>query len=1294
MTSLVASESVTVIDELSSTIHKSTFHVNCAKNEQRRHVLKAKENVYKHKCNKVLKRKLKKYKLRQDGCEDQDVLDVSKILVSALIIKSPSSLKHPANQDGADFEDYQPTPNYLFKMGRRKETLKISKSLKHSNAESKQNAIMTSPNTNQDNKQTNAFKLLMDSRNKSIGSNSPGKEKKDDVTEIEEVERKSLKAKRQLLLQKMAEAKGSIRNKEIEEYQDKVIQKKMDIRAEKLKSMILKDAKSVKENKDTNKKTAKTQEREGSQKVEVINNNVLKKANKSLKIVDIFNTIEEPINVSPVKKFIPKEDQEFLNKLSPSLKKKESMLSYFKKLEKDFDCPEDSNDNIIKVKLQPRSKKKGRKKLSLKKESTAESSTSEIINVIEENDIIDIDGPNDNNLQVIEKDTNTISVNNNKNSLEETVPLEKSILNDLTVKSDRQKRKRNGNIVSKVNEAEKSTLNNDSRPKRSVKRPMKYTDDYDDVYMSSSDEELHIFTPRKKKHIESVAEVKETIVSKPQKTIEGSLKLKLGQKVAKGTDSPKKPSKLAPIFAPKQIDPAALEAKQKFLQSGVPDKLKRVINQQKNNQTQDPTFPVVVHIQQNCKAIDKCELLIPLMDVNEDLLPLSYEESAFKKLLHLTDEPTVHSLDNNCRNSTQSMLQNIKHLHPKFPVYRTYRYLKSKGTGELKDCSNVDLDNSIEILSDVVDVINDSPDRLNWTDKYKAMSTKQIIGNFESIKELRKWLILWTENELKQKSRNKPKAGSDSSDYYQSDTDSRDSMKTMNNLLILTGPTGCGKTASVYAVAAELAMKVIEVNASSKRTGKIMLQDLQEATQSHKVNRGSGIIDNSQKSQEKSQVELIKIKKRGRPKKGVGNEKIKKVVKCDTSSTPPSQESSRTDSSLILIDDADIVFEQDDGFSSAILQLVQCSKRPVILITSSTVCPHLQRFLQYGKILKMYPLLPRILGTWLDIMCLADSGVCWPGAGAQFLSYFKGDIRKTINYLQFYTPIYVHNIKLDEETASQNVDIYRPQIDEEGSCMSWADNDDSEGRTPVQVVSTNTIWTDFVSKHSNLFTFLYPVQLFNIWWSLPHLLTTQPNFRNIDKSNDRTQSKNICLELEAMANAVDAFSLADYISHRKPDSNTNLTSKPWYCPEEHSVSERENWDSYKKEYETTDEICHHLVTSSIAAAQTVLGCEKKMEFSLPGMNLQREKDKIVARHKSLTSYLNTSSTLDRRSLALDYWPSCRSICRAEKSKNDTNMKRNNRFCHYLKSLNVLCKSDTFDNLCDSLCSNEGTESNN
>ncbi|KAJ8716135.1 hypothetical protein PYW08_013420 [Mythimna loreyi] len=1317
MTSFAANESVTLIDDIDSV----ESEINFFKTRQRRHILRSKENTYKHKCKKVLRRKLKKYKLRQDGQEDPDILDVSKILVSSLIIKSPNKINQPILHEGdiSEFEDLRPR-NYLFKMVRRKESVKISESLKTSSKNANmEDVTIAIPLTlsSQEKKQTNAFKLLMDSRNKSLGSNSPGKDKCNDSSDIEELaERKNIKAKRHLLLQKMAEAKGSLKNKEKEEYQDNLIKKQMEKRAEKLKKMVFKDSKSVvsKENDSTSETVSSKDENSQSSPKDKKEYGKSKKINKqaqTLTIVDIFNAVEDPVNitnrVSPIKRFIPKEDQEFLNKLSPSLKKKESMLCYFKKLDKDTESspPNSENDNVIKVKLQPRNKKKGKKKrLSLKKnsldscellENNEIDTNGETGSIIEESEVIAKE-----TLEIVKEEIKVDETIDVQIASVESIPLnDDAKVENTEVKSERQKRKRKFKVEDKVTVSEETNeiVSTENRPKRSVKRPVKYSDD---ACLLSSDDELHIFTPKKKKHIDVLENDKKPSKSKSLDEPVKSKSNKKEEKVLKEVTS-KKPAKLAPIFASKQTDLAALEAKQKFLQSGVPDKLKKIIQQQKNSITPDDSFPVVFHVQQSSGISDgdKPTFNIPLMNITEETCPLTYEDNAFKKLLHLDHAITTCTIDTINKKSTQTMLQNMKQLHPKFPVYRTYRHLKSKGKGEFKDCTYVDIDNSIEIMSDMVDVINDSPDRLNWTDKYKATSTNQIIGNFETIKELRKWLVSWTENDLKSKAISKP--GSDSSDYYQSESDSRESMKSMNNLLVLTGPTGCGKTASVYAVASDLAMKVIEVNASSRRTGKIMLQDLQEATQSHKVNRGTGSSENSQKSQEKLQTDLTKKnKKRGRPKRS--NE----ITKKSTSKTEVlsgatlSQESTRTDSSLILIDDADIVFDQDDGFSSAIVQLVQCSKRPVILITSSLVCPHLQRFLQNGKLLKMSPLLPRMLGTWLDIMCLADSGICWPGVGAKFLNYFKGDIRRTINYLQFCIPSYVHGVTTDDETASQNVDFYKSNIDDESSCPSWAENEDSEGRTITVVnnnvdLETNTIWTDFASKHLNLLNFTHPLQLFNIWWSMPGLLTAVHSIGPIEKVNNNAQKKKnkINLELEAMADVADAFSLSDYFSHINPDTNTYITSQPWCYPEAHSVSEKENSDYYHKEYEVTSEICQTMVTGSIVTAQEVLNCERKSDISFPGMTVYRQRDRILSRHNSLTGYLNASAVLDRRALALDYWSSCRTICRLEKSQKDTNMKRNNRFCHYLKSLSVLCKSDTFDNLCGSLCSNEGTELN-
>ncbi|CAI9612669.1 unnamed protein product, partial [Staurois parvus] len=53
----------------------------------------------------------------------------------------------------------------------------------------------------------------------------------------------------------------------------------------------------------------------------------------------------------------------------------------------------------------------------------------------------------------------------------------------------------------------------------------------------------------------------------------------------------------------------------------------------------------------------------------------------------------------------------------------------------------------------------------------------------------------------------------------------------------LLGPPGVGKTAAVYACAQELGFKVFEVNASCQRSGRQILAQLKEATQSHQVDQ-------------------------------------------------------------------------------------------------------------------------------------------------------------------------------------------------------------------------------------------------------------------------------------------------------------------------------------------------------------------------------------------------------------------------------------------------------------------------
>ncbi|XP_063535118.1 enhanced level of genomic instability 1 [Cydia strobilella] len=1263
------------------------------------HGIRYKENSFKHKCNKALKNKLKKYKLRRDGKEDPDVINVSHIFQTALKIKSPSI----NNNEELNIYDIERPKNYLFKMVRRKKDVENGKSIKTLFKElPEKNELIhipdvcteitgkekQSPNS-QDKKHTNAFKLMMESRNKSIGGNSPGKEKPIDEAELQiKTEEKNTKAKRLLVLQKMAEQKGSLKKKETEELLEEAIKRKMDKRAERLTKMIVNNgSKKVKPKKEHSKLATKV----ADTKMPTIDNvkelpetlPINNKNNGALHLINIFDepTSESNITKGLKEKCVPKEDLEFLKKLSPSIRKKENMLCYFKKIDKDSDSsPPLTTDNnemspIIKVKFGARNKKKLKKKkislndkksLNLKDKNTCE-------------EIADVGSsytPTKNNNESVVTD---IPADNKNESVVTNTPIE--------TKNESRKRKReqlskeeNTQIVKNtecLNESVEVNEIKNERPKRNVKKPIQYKDDF---LLSSSDEEYNIFTPKKKKHSDKKTDTPKLIKEPKSKTSDGAIKPnnKNIKKSAKNNDVNKNTNvKLAPIFAPKpQLDPVALEAKQRFLQSGVPETLKKIAKKLKQVETESNCFPTVVHVQQmedSKNDISSSPMIDSFRCESPDVSPVKCSDKIFKAILS-PEKPAKNSHVAQPDNNTRKVLQNIKLSYPKFPVYRTYQLLKEKSKGEFGDCNNFpEFDNSVEIINNTVDINKVQVDKLNWTDKYKPMVTSQIIGNFETTKELKKWLESWSANNDK---RRMNAADSDSSDFYHSDTDSRDSVNTIDNLLILTGPTGCGKTSCVYAVAADLAIKVIEVNASSKRNGKIMLQDLQEATQSHKVNRGKGTnSENSQKPQEIAEVDLtIKAKKRGRPKK------VKNVVttkqKCDTGSqSTNSQECTRTGMSLILIDDADIVFDQDDGFCSAISQLVQYSKRPVILVSSTLVCPHLQRFLQSAKIMTMKPLLPRMLGTWLDIMCLADSGTCWPGLGSVLLDLYKGDIRKTINCLQFYATTHTQGTRQIEEN-SQNIEA----LSDESSSVSWAgsENQDERNLACESIQLGDTLWKYFMERQSQLLHIRFPSDLWHVWWNIPSFLMTSQN--GTQENNKHKQTR----ELEEVANIFDNISAADYFGRLRPDTKTNICSQPWYSSECDSSSEFENFNYYNKSYDVADDISKTFVVRSICNTQKCLQYNEELYVRPTSMAVQRDRDRIVKRHDSISTHLSTGATLDRRALALDYWSSCRAICRFEKEKTDTNSKRNNRFCHYLRSLKIMCKNDVFDKLGGSL----------
>ncbi|KAG2460724.1 ATAD5 protein, partial [Polypterus senegalus] len=128
-----------------------------------------------------------------------------------------------------------------------------------------------------------------------------------------------------------------------------------------------------------------------------------------------------------------------------------------------------------------------------------------------------------------------------------------------------------------------------------------------------------------------------------------------------------------------------------------------------------------------------------------------------------------------------------------------------------------------------------------WTEKYQPQQSSEIVGNCGAVKKLHSWLKEWKlrtdREESKNQTESKLKDKNDTWDIgdFKEDDSEEENDDFLCNTMLVTGPSGVGKTAAVYACAHELGFKVFEVNASSQRSGRQVLSQLKEATQSHQV---------------------------------------------------------------------------------------------------------------------------------------------------------------------------------------------------------------------------------------------------------------------------------------------------------------------------------------------------------------------------------------------------------------------------------------------------------------------------
>ncbi|KAM9314820.1 ATPase family AAA domain-containing protein 5b [Pholidichthys leucotaenia] len=357
---------------------------------------------------------------------------------------------------------------------------------------------------------------------------------------------------------------------------------------------------------------------------------------------------------------------------------------------------------------------------------------------------------------------------------------------------------------------------------------------------------------------------------------------------------------------------------------------------------------------------------------------------------------------------------------------------------------------------------NSSYGDILWTDKYSPQHSSEVIGNVASVKTLQSWLKKWKlradkdeRRKMEERKREENSNGSWDCGDFQGEAGSDDGgEETLCNAMLITGPSGVGKTASVYACAQELGFKIFEVNSSSQRSGRHVLAQLKEATQSHLVETtgtdplkpayfnnyssrtlrpenlpgrtGKTVFSENISFTSKKQLaqrssvsgrkvkskaaavsltRYFKMKAKGDHLRTDGlspSEKSGSKSVCNLSSEPDQtvHQSKKAATSLILFEEVDIIFDDDVGFLSAIKAFMTTTKRPVILTVND---PRFKERFDFRLEEITFRTLPTVnVCSYLQLVCLAEKVRLDLEDVRSLLGLTHGDVRHCLLQLQFW----------------------------------------------------------------------------------------------------------------------------------------------------------------------------------------------------------------------------------------------------------------------------------------------------
>ncbi|KFB45008.1 AGAP006062-PA-like protein [Anopheles sinensis] len=1149
-----------------------------------------------------------------------------------------------------------------------------------------------------ENKTINAFQLMMGARSKAIGSNSPGKEL-DVATETSsnpQVARQE-KAKRKLQLQQWAERKGSGKRKLQEEAEGEYIDHQLKKRAKRLKKLI--------GNMAAEEEVEEAEIKEVEAVVESTPNGRV-----TPEVTVVTKQDNKPVSVGPARRSSqskqPKDrpediedssNDEFLKQLSSPRKKKDSLLGYFNKVSPDG----------------------GKKDISPSQSGSRRSS----------------------------KPT-TESGEPSQVPASETPPSELS-----------------------------------TRPRRSCANRIKdyasferFSPEKEKQQKPASSTKKAIVTPLKIINVQSPSAMK--VVRSPSLRMFSSGEAQNGTNGDTSTTSewPTTPKsvKLAPVFsrASKQqpaIDPEKARARQLFLMSGIPEKMRQEMEKraayEEHVLNESPVFPLVSHVTQlenhadqepSARSTNLARSCIRLRPAQPDSPPTGkgpksrkirfglftgcgvddYEE-ALIKCVELNDLETETAFDYELPEieNVKEIVRDYKQRYQHFPVFKCYKQFRTiyqdyqllakeepeqiepikgslhkegtNGFGKKKPTSS-SLDESIEIIEPSFNCRNGE---LLFTEKYKPQNTEQILVNYVPATLLKRFLSPWQDEAVGGSRRTALNGDHDGNDvdfeHSNGSSSSFGGAGELCNHVVLVGPPGCGKTCNVYAVAKEMNFNVLEINASSRRKGKIILQELLEATQSHLV-RQKTERSNSLDGMLGSRQKVTAVGKKG----GLLNGGFSCLERRPSFSETNGNGSKKL--SLILIEDADIVFEQDDGFLGAINQLVATSKRPIVLTTTNPSCPHMARYMARNNVIRY--IAPGIanVAKFLSLLALVERIPIDQHDLGRLYAHNRKDLRKTLNELHFFiqsggdmtrfltsnaraddSSAYAHELTGEASDGELNETRSEEFVDDETGSSQSAKR--AGGRKTVSTVAKpavqhTTLYQLFTRNQNEEMLLRLPLEFDTLWCNMELVLREVPKLIGsataetpVSKTKKRTSPPKRGRKRDTTSGAQ-----ATGPTVLPPDvvwfddvcflyENISRAEAGWGVTRRNRVRYGRDLQDEQQQQQLANEIGHALVEGSWIdwfnrarneGANATKG-NRKDEGGGSGSGaksydclrkLEQEQRQTIA------SYIGVNGVRSRVT-ACDYEPLLRQICRTERDRS-AQERRGSRFYHYLRNFNT------------------------